>query len=335
MLLNKVNAIDDLIPIYNTEKNLKVVNARELHAALGVKKKFPDWIKQNLREYLITDNINNKDFDCYTFEEKGQGNKNKKEYILTLDCAKELAMLSKCEKGKQIRKYFIDIEKSFYNIANTLTDSTKDDKEKINSALLIANKTISKQQKELNRVMKNYLYNKNKNIELRKEIKVLKEQLSSQEHLTIDNNEIKIIESQLVDAMNDIEYWREMSFNLEKELINKKNQLEAISSSKKDVKELLDKLANKHMEVIIAKEVKDKRIKAFTFRKKVIMDNKDIKYINKFTKSFIEKIHPLSMQLALKTYYEALSDLLEEDFENIIGEELIEEVNAIINDIKE
>ena len=38
---------------------------------------------------------------------------NTTEYILKLDVAKELAMLSRSEKGKEIRKYFIELEKAW------------------------------------------------------------------------------------------------------------------------------------------------------------------------------------------------------------------------------
>ena len=38
---------------------------------------------------------------------------NTTEYILKLDVAKELSMLSRSEKGKQVRRYFIEVEKKY------------------------------------------------------------------------------------------------------------------------------------------------------------------------------------------------------------------------------
>ncbi|WP_240536708.1 phage antirepressor KilAC domain-containing protein [Bartonella sp. WD12.1] len=42
---------------------------------------------------------------------KGRGGHNRKEYHLTLDMAKELAMVERNEKGKQARQYFIECER--------------------------------------------------------------------------------------------------------------------------------------------------------------------------------------------------------------------------------
>lgn len=74
------------------------------------------WIKERIYEFGFEQN---KDY----FIEKSQnweagvnqgvwrGGQNKLEYSLTVDMAKELAMLERNEVGKRIRRYFIEVEK--------------------------------------------------------------------------------------------------------------------------------------------------------------------------------------------------------------------------------
>ena len=43
------------------------------------------------------------------------------DYALTIDCAKEISMLQRNEKGKQARKYFIEVEKNWKERQKSLT----------------------------------------------------------------------------------------------------------------------------------------------------------------------------------------------------------------------
>ena len=82
------------------------VDARELHDTLGVKKAFTTWIKTNL------DSIGAEEHKDYMyFKNSLEGSGYKKVYILTADIAKHIAMMSKLPKGKEIRDYFIEVEK--------------------------------------------------------------------------------------------------------------------------------------------------------------------------------------------------------------------------------
>lgn len=93
--------------------NTQAVSARELHKVLEVKKKFTDWVK-------ILDNF--EAGEDFTLSPKGEyvqlGNgatRKLDDYILTLDTAKEICMLSKTEKGRTIRRYFIEVEKKWHD----------------------------------------------------------------------------------------------------------------------------------------------------------------------------------------------------------------------------
>ena len=77
------------------------VSARELHTFLEVQTRFNDWISTRISEY---DFIENKDFVSFTEKEKGRPSQ---EYYITLDMAKELAMVERTYIGKLARKYFI------------------------------------------------------------------------------------------------------------------------------------------------------------------------------------------------------------------------------------
>lgn len=100
---------NQIVPVYETDKGIKVVNGRELHQVLGSKQDFSTWIKKRLLE---CDAEENEDYD--RFHKKMEANNATMiEYTIKLDTAKEMAMLERNEKGKQVRKYFIAIEKKY------------------------------------------------------------------------------------------------------------------------------------------------------------------------------------------------------------------------------
>lgn len=91
-----------------TDKGEKVVDARDLHQFLGVKTKFADWIKKQIEEYGFEENV-----DFTHFSNLGNAMDRTLDYIVTLNAAKELCMVSKTEQGRKMRKYFIEIERQF------------------------------------------------------------------------------------------------------------------------------------------------------------------------------------------------------------------------------
>lgn len=87
----------------------QAINARELHEKLGNKKQFANWIQLRIEQYGF---VENQDFQVFNQKVKNSnGGRSRKEYALSLDMAKELCMIENNEKGRMIRKYFIEVEK--------------------------------------------------------------------------------------------------------------------------------------------------------------------------------------------------------------------------------
>ena len=109
-----------LITISN-HKGSSVVSARGLHqflvaesASNTVGEKFTDWIKRML-DYGFEKGL---DFEPLEYNYKGEEIRksdnqrvSKRDYLLSIECAKEISMVQRNDKGKQARKYFIAVEK--------------------------------------------------------------------------------------------------------------------------------------------------------------------------------------------------------------------------------
>ena len=93
-------------------KEVTLINGEDLHAALGIKTRYSDWVLRRIDEYKF---VLNQDFAKVRKTEQvknafGFRSVEKTEYHLTLDMAKELAMVERSEIGRQVRRYFIQIE---------------------------------------------------------------------------------------------------------------------------------------------------------------------------------------------------------------------------------
>ncbi len=111
----------ELINVRQTENGIQTVLATDLYNFLEPKTEFRHWIKRMLgyglkenTDYWILENVCRSNL---TTKETNRGGHNAKEYVLSLDCAKSIAMVQRSEKGRQIRTYFIEVEKQFKAIA--------------------------------------------------------------------------------------------------------------------------------------------------------------------------------------------------------------------------
>ena len=91
----------------NYDNERITLSARELHEFLEVKSKYADWFK-NMSAYGFEENI-----DYQAISKNLENGGRKIDHQITLDMAKEIAMIQRSEKGKQVRQYFIQIEKDW------------------------------------------------------------------------------------------------------------------------------------------------------------------------------------------------------------------------------
>lgn len=103
--------MQELIHI-KVENDKQLVSARDLYKGLEIKTRFSLWVNQNFKSFE-----EKQDFMSVvtTTDMPNGGTKRIQDYVLTIDMAKELCMMSKTSKGKEVRKYFIQVEKNWNN----------------------------------------------------------------------------------------------------------------------------------------------------------------------------------------------------------------------------
>jgi len=98
------------------EKNgHQIVSARELYNFLEVDTPFTMWIRR-MFDYGFDEET-----DFITILLESTGGRPSIDYALTMDCAKEISMLQRNDKGKEARKYFIEVEKAAKNAVKNIS----------------------------------------------------------------------------------------------------------------------------------------------------------------------------------------------------------------------
>jgi phage anti-repressor protein len=119
-------------------QSVPLVDARLLHGFLDVGRDYTTWIKDRIVEYAF---VEGEDFICATGHPDFSPNRGKnhrasefspnraknrrgrpnRDYFLTLDMAKELAMVERTPRGRQARRYFIACEQQLRQLQATST----------------------------------------------------------------------------------------------------------------------------------------------------------------------------------------------------------------------
>lgn len=88
----------------------QTVSARALHEVLGIERRFSAWFDQ-FRDMFIE----HEDFTSVLISTvvNNGASRQLEDYQLSIDMAKEICMMSRSDKGRECRKYFIDLEKAW------------------------------------------------------------------------------------------------------------------------------------------------------------------------------------------------------------------------------
>ena len=113
-----VNEFADIVPVVSGhigERETNIVSARALHGALGVGRDFTSWIKGRIGQYGFVASVDYIDVENLSSPKRGSSKSRQRiehDYFLTLNTAKELAMVERNEQGRAIRRYFIQCEEA-------------------------------------------------------------------------------------------------------------------------------------------------------------------------------------------------------------------------------
>ena len=94
------------------------VDLRELHQDLESKQEFSNWAKTKLRDF--TQSVDYQPADEIVDRPQG-GSYYKRGFVVSLECAKHIAMMENTERGKQVRQYFIECEKALKGLHSPTT----------------------------------------------------------------------------------------------------------------------------------------------------------------------------------------------------------------------
>lgn len=121
--------MDNLIPVnYDTEE--PTVSARDLHKALEIQSRFSRWFDTNKELFTEGEDFNK----CTSSTVVNNGAVRQiEDYEITMLMAKHLAMMSRTEKGKEVRDYLINLERAWNSPEQVFA-----------RALKMADKTIDK-----------------------------------------------------------------------------------------------------------------------------------------------------------------------------------------------
>lgn len=218
----------EFIPVYRTEQGIEVIDGRELYNNLPIGKntKFADWIKDNLNNIDAIENI-----DFFQYKTKNpKGGRPRIEYILKLDIAKEICMITGANPNaneelrrisKAYRKYFIELENKYKT--EILNGNTK------------VNKELLKELRELRKEVEN----------LNSKINILSD--NQNRNSNIETSKINYKDENIIDDFNYSRFLNHINNLTDNTVLTKKEFLNLFNSYKFYHKEIGIMALNKFM----------------------------------------------------------------------------------------
>lgn len=99
-----------LIPITNMGEGVQAVLGRDLHEFLEVKTPYKDWWPRMVA-YGFEEGLDYVRKNEHSASPAGMPSRARLNHVVSLDMAKEIAMIQRSAKGRQARRYFIEVEK--------------------------------------------------------------------------------------------------------------------------------------------------------------------------------------------------------------------------------
>lgn len=126
------------------QAEINSVSSRELHKKLEIRRDYSEWIKYQISRlnlqveshYMVSQIINHNIGE----NPKTKGGRPSFDYIVTLDTAKNIAMISLTKKGAEVRDYFIECEKKLTDVKPISFEQT------MLNALRLADEKVKEQQ---------------------------------------------------------------------------------------------------------------------------------------------------------------------------------------------
>ncbi|SFT86044.1 Phage antirepressor protein YoqD, KilAC domain [Kosakonia arachidis] len=112
-------------------KEIQSVSGRKLHTFLAIGRDFTNWIKGRIQQYGFVEGLDYVIVENLTSPKRASAKSRQQmehDYLITIDMAKELAMVERNEKGREVRRYFINCErqsKTAANIPDTLPEALR------------------------------------------------------------------------------------------------------------------------------------------------------------------------------------------------------------------
>ncbi len=112
--MQKLNELVPVMPGNIGGESASLVSAKQLHAFLCVGRDFTTWIKGRIGQYGFTIGVDYMAVENLSSPVWGSAKSRPQlehDYLITTDMGKELAMVERNDKGREVRRYFIQCER--------------------------------------------------------------------------------------------------------------------------------------------------------------------------------------------------------------------------------